>query len=1016
MKLAALSLPALLAGLLISGPLALAQEAAPPDTIQSMGFPQKWKPNVGFAVAWDRRGSSARATGEFNVNVYRDLGNPVMGLLGLTAEGYAELVEDNRFEGGGRLFASFPVLHLHLGADYSTYADNVRFTAALTVPFRRSGIVGGGSHVRIQYTPGRHDFLSVGLQIPIFQPHAGATRAKFDRIGLPRRDRRRGDPAPLSTEINDRLGTMSHAAAWIRTFTVPAFDTQHRTPEELAQDLGPRIAEFRRHFNLRSELFPEGHHYEAEVRVFHDQMDQVFALVADDREAGRRIAAHTRAELLEEIILPYDRLLGRRKMRDSLLALGDAAIKGLDGWLTREEPGLTPLQRDQAVTVFERIVAMMDRERANLLERWGDNRYVWIPMQFALRPEDHDERHELDALLESLTETEFTDGNRLIYVANEQFQAELGRMITQTEDYHVLWIHDYRGLDAEGEPDSIAYLMTRIYLQALRRAVDRYDERGRVPALMIFLDQHYYEINKGEIWLRLLADPLRHEFDLPEGFEAMERGIAEDQAALRAAVAASDRLQADAQRWGLDWLHDTIKVHVNITNPPDFSFRSRHVIPNVRFIPDTLMRDHRKIAFRDVTEEDPDLGEALFTGEGVGEHYVGPTWDDRAVMIDGPALVDLKTAARELLRSQGFAPEEIPEPLRPDPFPSDYAERIAARVEAGNVHRGMQLHNTTGFGRKAINPAKAGLYTLMPAGSHLWVPDSLWNSPLWASMMVSAAFRGATVIPAAPSLANAPSAGAPTMSRANEIFSTFVSFNQHLGDLFEASGGRLAPGIYDVDVDASDIPARFNYLPQIDERATRMRLDLPFSESAQQMIREVPEIIEEAGIERAPLGEGIADGRPRLHLKAQLFMSGELVDSLMRQDAMGAFLQRYFVERAVLSSIGDQYIPVREAANRLIGPAQETLAAWAAGLDAAEFERMLAYFIGGSHNQDYRSTMMDGEVMFLASGTSAMATFPDMLLTMGSLTEITSLEQLEGLLPPFEGFARQLGRWIQNAL
>ena len=76
----------------------------------------------------------------------------------------------------------------------------------------------------------------------------------------------------------------------------------------------------------------------------------------------------------------------------------------------------------------------------------------------------------------------------------------------------------------------------------------------------------------------------------------------------------------------------------------------------------------------------------------------------------------------------------------------------------------------------------------------------------------------------------------------------------------------------------------------------------------------------------------------------------------------------------------------------------------------------MAYFIGGSHNQDYRSTMMDGEVMYLGSGLAALATFGDMLLTMSSLTEVTSIEQLEGLLPPYEGFARQLGRWIQNAL
>jgi len=993
-----------------------AQEAAgPPETIKSMGFPQKWKPNVGFAVAWDRRGESARATGEFSVNVYRDLMNPMIGLLGVTAEAYGELVENDRFEGGGRLFASFPVLHLHLGADYSTYTDDVAFTGALTVPLRRGGIIGRGSHVRLQWTPGRHDFLSVGLQIPIFQPTAGKTRPKFDRIGLPRRSARKADPVTLSPDVSDVLGGVDHAASWIRRYTVPFFDDEHRESEELADYLGLLVAEVKRHFHLRSGQYPDGHTYEAEVRAFHSGLDRAYGMIVGDADAGQRIAQHTRELLLEEVILPYDRLLGRRKMRDSLLALGDPAIRGLDAWLRTEEPALSADQRALVVTVFERVIVFMDRERARALERWGDNRYVWIPMQYALRPEDHDEESELDRLLERLTQTDFTGGNQVLFVANEQFQGELARTILQARDYHVLWVHDYRGLNSEGDPDLIAYYMTRVYLQALTAAAREYDERGIVPRLMLFLDQHYYEINKSELWLRLLADPLRHEIDLPPGFEEMERGIAEEQAALRAAVSGSARLQRDARLWGEAWLQNTMKLHVNVTNPPDFSFRSRHVIPKIRFIPDTLMRDHRKIVLYDITEEDPNRGEALFTGLGVGEHYSGPTWDDRAVLVDGPSLVGLKTAARELLLSQGFDPGEIPAPLRARPYPSNYGELVLQRELVGKYDRGMQLHNDTGFGHKPINAAKAGLYSLMPPGSHLWVPDSLWNSPLWAGMLVGASFRGTTVIPIAPSLDNAPSAAAPTMSRANEIFATFVTFNDLLGEEIEASGGLLLPGLYDVDFDASDIVARVEYSAERTDAESRREM-LPFSDVARAEVARVPEIIEREGIVRAPLAAGIADGKPRLHLKAQLFMTAPVIDTLLPLDALGTFLQHYFVERARMGSIGDGYVPVRERYANLIGSGVELLRAWEENVDEETLPYLAAYFIGGSHNQDYRSTMMDGEVMYLASGLGALETFPDMLMTMSAATWVEDLEQLEQLLPAYEGFAKQLGRWIQNAL
>jgi len=36
------------------------------------------------------------------------------------------------------------------------------------------------------------------------------------------------------------------------------------------------------------------------------------------------------------------------------------------------------------------------------------------------------------------------------------------------------------------------------------------------------------------------------------------------------------------------------------------------------------MRDHRKIAFRDISEQNPFAGGAILTGMGVGQHYLGP--------------------------------------------------------------------------------------------------------------------------------------------------------------------------------------------------------------------------------------------------------------------------------------------------------------------------------------------------------------------------------------------------------
>ena len=129
-----------------------------------------------------------------------------------------------------------------------------------------------------------------------------------------------------------------------------------------------------------------------------------------------------------------------------------------------------------------------------------------------------------------------------------------------------------------------------------------------------------------------------------------------------------------------------------------------------------------------------------------------------------------------------------------------------ARLEAeGFSYRSMQLHNRTGYGPKPINTLKATLYDVMPEASVLIVPDSLWNSPFWAGMLTGAALRGAKVFVVSPALDNAPSAGFPQMSRAQEIFAEMILVQQLLGDEIAAVGGGLHTGIYAVEHDVGPV-------------------------------------------------------------------------------------------------------------------------------------------------------------------------------------------------------------------
>src|SRR5207249_11399922 len=118
----------------------------------------------------------------------------------------------------------------------------------------------------------------------------------------------------------------------------------------------------------------------------------------------------------------------------------------------------------------------------------------------------------------------------------------------------------------------------------------------------------------------------------------------------------SSRLQREAAgSGGYGWLRRVVQVHVSITQPSDFSFRSSRIIPPIPLTPDNIARDHRKIALYDLNEADPYRGGAIVMGVGIGEHYASATWEDRGYRLRGPAALEARAALRRELRLNGFA-------------------------------------------------------------------------------------------------------------------------------------------------------------------------------------------------------------------------------------------------------------------------------------------------------------------------------------------------------------------------
>jgi hypothetical protein len=806
----------------------------------------------------------------------------------------------------------------------------------------------------------------------------------------------------------------------LQSLIVPYIDAPPRDPYEALQ---PTVVDLLDPPPLPGVRPGPGLNIDNVVRGYHAQLEQAFSIAASggpvalDRPtaAGVLLAREARQTLLEYVIIPFDRLLGRWKSPEFLEALGRQALGNFarrlvfSGDLSRE-------REEAALYVFQQLIDAISTVQEEALRSWRDSRMLWIPLQLALLPEEHDTQVELDALIERAAEQPFSDGNRVWYVINEQFQAEVSRSIRAAEDYHVLWIHDFRGRNSQGEPDrlSLRYVVDS-YLRALTERVRRYDTVGRLPIYIILLDQHYYEVNDGRLWLDFLERPLGELPHLPSGVEEFEARLRRAQDELREAVRGSRLLQAEAGEYGEEWFQNQIKVHVNITNPADPSFWSRDILP-IMGIPDNVMRDHRKIAFYDLTEDDPYRGMAIYTGMGIGEHYSGPTWEDRAIMAQGPAVLTLKRAVRQLFRAHGMTDEEIPYPLRPRPVPEDYGGRVAAEIERQEAaglgsQRAMELHNETGFGEKRINVAKGLLYSLMPPGSVIKVPDSLWGSSIFASMLVGSALRGARVLFVAPSLSSAPSSGWPAMGLAHDLFSRLIVLQHALGPELEAVGGLLKTGIYNPGVDASAPVARFEAAYRNGRLVPFLRRLFPTDASVDSLLARMsaPDAANPPGLDQASV-----EVTPKLHLKANFFASREGWDAMIASPLWEGLLLAYIMQ---LVTSGEEDAPdAREVAAALAGAGWRLVEDTRARLDPESRERMVYYLIVGSANQDYRSMFMDGEASVLLSGWSGIVGLIDFALLVNLSVWVDDLELLDALLPPPSGLQRLVARTIRPAL
>lgn len=1003
---------------LLCGPLiwaeARAQDSLAADGLrpgQSLGQPSTWHPYAGvFRVTGG--GAGARPTIGVLGGAYRAWGSAVSGALGVSVEPL--LTVSPEIHPGMRAMVTSRAIALAAGAQFVQGSQHVEPVLSWYSAIRRGGVLGRGSMLRVDWMPAGADQIAVGLGVPI-GGRAGVTRPHVVGVRLPggTLERLPRDTMPGRSATDSALTVLAETGRALTPYTdgFPSIGagSLRRSLDRFRMKVRP-LRE--RLMATSSSLGIGGGFGELEAR-FHATLASAFAAAGGELGASA-VTTTARHLMLDEVILPVDALFGQ--VKEGLRSLSgprSRAETGFARWLV--DSSLVPPARRVAVqAVFRRYGDVVEASYRKQGTAGARSRTNWIPPQFALLASEHDEQGEIDRLVERVTARAFADSNRITYVRSTEVQQEFLRTIRAARAYHVLWLHDFMGRNGT-EVDAVGFVMTVDgYLKALTRGVREFDVSGRLPTFIIFLDQHFYDLRDGRLWMTVLENPL----------QATERVLARDSALsaqlraqleeLRVAVAGSRRLQAEAARRGRGgeaWLRAVVKVHVSVTHTADFSFRSRHILPDVPLVPDNIMRDHRKLAFYDLREDDPSRGELLIAGAGIGEQYASATWDDRAMLVRGPAALEAKANARNLLRTHGVREADLPPALLES---TGTRELTPLGGDPRNVARALQVHNAPGFGPKTSSVARAMLYSLMPAGSLLIVPDPLWLSTEWAGMLVGAAMRGADVYVVAPSVLNAPSAGLPQMSTTYDLLSQLLILTQELSPVLERAGGGLHVGIFTAKEDVNDVRAQIAEVSAGLRRSQMAQTVFPFPASLVAATDSLATKLELPTYAPLAIAEDALLRLPQLHQKTQFMATRAAIDRLVKIPEWRDIFLRVFATRIQQASAMRDSGGAEMAARAYMGVGLAMVEQYRARLDSPN--RDVLYLTLGSQNQDPRGMMLDGEATVVTSGVGALVALPDFYYMLARSTWITRPEQLRRFFPKVDSFQRRIGRLIRYAL
>jgi hypothetical protein len=966
-----------------------------PET-KSIGQPARTRAQWGPALGYDF--SQGKVSGRLNLGLNAELLLPQMGFLDFTVEGSVGMI-GSQFDGAVSSYLTFP--YLNPGLEYNFPDQKVYFKLTAIGAPRRGGMFGMGDRIRVDWIPAKQ---LVQLGFAIEQPFGKYRRNR----PMDRNHRMQKADVSEARGLNpnlvpyDIISAVNSSVDWMDVLLTPELGLLDPASDK---DVG----KYDKRANvLKAHIDETGRGFNQEDSLYHENLTRAFThTVGGDRERGEVITREAERILLDAVVIPTNRHFGRLKKPVDLSAYINNALFEFGVALGREN--LTGDESAAAVEVLRSVLLHINEVAKSQKKRWNESRMVWLPLNYGLRPEQYDSQAELDAVFERLVAMEFTQNNDIGYLFNDDFYYFYKNLLLETEYYQVTIIHDFRNKSGPNFDHAAWGLVADGYIEAFIRAIEEMDrgERDILPEFILFLDEYYYRANRSWKIISFLEELSTAEPVSVDDRELQDK-VRGQQQRLQHAIANSTALD----RFGKDYVKRNVKVHINITHQYDPVFKE-----------DVIARDHRKIAFRDIFEEDPESGVAIFTGEGIGEQYLGPTWEDRSLLLQGPDLVKLKNQTRQLFLYQGYNESDVPFYLKPRPFPDDYADRCA-RLRYNNwTTSALTAMNQPGFREKTASVARMAIYNLMPRGSVMLVPDSIWASDFWASCFVAIALRGVHVYAVAPSQDHAPSAAGPTLELIRESLAGMLHGGEIFGDEIHRAGGSLHVGVFATDIDVCNPLDRVEVFLASEPDSHLVVGGLVMDPGVREVLVAEREFLLAQPDTFQHITDYGEDRKTKLHQKTQFFATAEGIEILKRPE-WTSFLTNYLAHHRKrcqrtdrsLEGIQPEWLRGKPAQNEA-GGAIITAFEESLGQESEEKLERVAYFLTiGSLNQDRRGMLLDGEVVVTVSGYESLVTIMDFAFILTATDWLETSDEVDQHYPRQGGLLKTVTRWIHNLI